>query len=119
MRLRLLILAACLALWSGCADTTSHSRAVFMLLDTSGTYTAELQKAQAIINYLLATLQPGDSLAVARIDTGSFSERDIIAKASFDDRPSRCSVSVLRLLVDVLVLPDGSPGHPASTPDLS
>ena len=37
---------------------------------------------------MLGTLNPGDALAVARIDTGSFSEKDIIAKATFDDRPS-------------------------------
>lgn len=72
----------------GCTDNTSHSRAVYMLLDTSGTYTAELKKAQSIINYLLGTLQPGDSLAVARIDTGSFSEKDIVKKTTFDGRPS-------------------------------
>jgi hypothetical protein len=59
-----------------------------MLLDTSGTYAVELTKAKAIINYLLGTLQPGDSLAVGRIDTGSFSEKDIIAKVTFDSRPS-------------------------------
>ena len=78
-----LLLVAC-----GCSDTTSHSKAVYMLLDTSGTYTRELDKAAAIINYLLGTLQPGDSLAVARIDTGSFSEKDIIQKVTFDGRPS-------------------------------
>jgi hypothetical protein len=72
----------------GCTDTTSHSRGVYMLVDTSGTYTAELRKAQTIINYLLGTLQPGDSLAVARIDSGSFSEKDIISKVTFDKRPS-------------------------------
>ena len=72
----------------GCTDTTSRSQAVYMLMDTSGTYTAELKKAQAIINFLLGSLQPGDSLAVARIDTGSFSEKDIIQKTTFDGRPS-------------------------------
>lgn len=76
-------------LWAGCADTTSHSRAVYMLMDTSGTCAAELEKARAIVNYLLGTLQPVDSLAVARIDTGSFSEKDIINKVTFDGRPSR------------------------------
>ena len=72
----------------GCSDTTSHSKSVYMLLDTSGTYTQELDKAASIINYLLGTLQPGDSLAVARIDTGSFSEKDIVQKTTFDGRPS-------------------------------
>ncbi len=64
------------------------SRGVYMLVDTSGTYTHELEKAQKIINYVLAKLNPGDSFAVARIDTGSFSEKDIVAKVTFDDRPS-------------------------------
>ncbi len=71
-----------------CADTVSHTKGVYMLLDTSGTYTKELDKARSIVNYLLGTLQPGDSLAVGRIDTGSFSEKDIVAKVTFDSRPS-------------------------------
>jgi hypothetical protein len=59
-----------------------------MLLDTSGTYTQELEKAEQIIRYTLSKLDASDSFAVARIDTGSFSEKDIVAKTSFDDRPS-------------------------------
>lgn len=73
---------------AGCPDTVSHSRGVYMLLDTSGTYKNELNKACAIVYYLLGTLEPGDSLAVARIDTASFSEKDIIKKVTFDRRPS-------------------------------
>ncbi|RMG60891.1 MAG: VWA domain-containing protein [Deltaproteobacteria bacterium] len=76
-----------LFLW-GCADTSGHRTAVYMLLDTSGTYRLELEKAEAIVKYLLGTLNPGDSLAVARIDSGSFSEKDIIEKVTFDSRPS-------------------------------
>jgi hypothetical protein len=59
-----------------------------MLVDTSGTYTKQLDKAKSIVNYLLGTLSPGDTLAVARIDTGSFSEKDIIDEVTFDQRPS-------------------------------
>ncbi|WP_455210531.1 vWA domain-containing protein [Kaarinaea lacus] len=66
----------------------NHHRGVYMLIDTSGTYTKELEKAQNIIKFLLARLNPGDSFAVARIDTGSFSEKDIVAKVTLDDRPS-------------------------------
>ena len=73
---------------SGCNDYKGHSHAVYLLLDTSGTYTKELNKAQRIIKYLLGNLNPGDSFAVARIDSDSFSEKDIIAKATFDTRPS-------------------------------
>lgn len=72
----------------GCSDPNAHTRGVYMLLDTSGTYANELKKAQNIISYLLATLLPGDSLVVARIDSGSFSEKDIIHKITFDARPS-------------------------------
>lgn len=73
---------------AGCFEKVNRSKGVYMLLDTSGTYVEELDKAKAIINYLLGTLQPGDTLAVGRIDTGSFSEKDIIAKVTFDTRPS-------------------------------
>ncbi len=83
-----LVLVSIIMLFSGCADTTSRSTGVYLLLDSSGTYTKELKKAQSIINYLLATLQPGDTLGVAKIDSGSFSEKDIIAKMTFDKRPS-------------------------------
>jgi hypothetical protein len=79
-------------LLAGCGGSDegpkNHHRGVYMLIDTSGTYTKELTKAQNIIKFLLARLSPGDSFAVARIDTGSFSEKDIVAKVSLDDRPS-------------------------------
>ena len=73
---------------AACSLPQSDSKAVFLLLDTSGTYTEEMSKAHKIINYLLATLDSGDSIAIARIDSGSFSEKDIIAHTTFDARPS-------------------------------
>ncbi|MGH8496668.1 MAG: VWA domain-containing protein [Gammaproteobacteria bacterium] len=72
-----------------CAESdVPHNSGVYLLLDTSGTYTQEIDKAQQIISYTLTRLQPADSFAVARIDTGSFSEKDIVAKTTFDERPS-------------------------------
>ena len=85
---RLLVASLLLACCS-CTDQRNHAQAVYMLVDTSGTYAAEVGKAQIIINYLLGTLQPGDSLAVARVKSRSFSEKDIIAKVTFDNRPSQ------------------------------
>jgi len=84
-----ILVALCLFLAS-CADgeRAPTNSGVYMLLDTSGTYTEELEKAEQIIRYTLSKLDASDSFAVARIDTGSFSEKDIIAKMSFDDRPS-------------------------------
>jgi hypothetical protein len=76
---------------AGCADQKAHSQAVYMLVDTSGTYAEEVGKAQLIINYLLGALNSGDSLAVARVRSRSFSEKDIIAKATFDGRPTQAN----------------------------
>ncbi len=75
----------------GCADQKVHSQAVYMLVDTSGTYAPEVEKAQLIVNFLLGSLQPGDSLAVARVRSRSFSEKDIVARATFDGRPSQAN----------------------------
>jgi len=72
----------------GCTDAQNRTTGVYILLDTSGTSALELKKAQSIVNYLLGTLQPKDTLAVACIDTGRFSEKDIVAKMTFDQRPS-------------------------------
>ncbi len=88
---RLLVVSLLLAGVSACTDQRSHTQAVYMLVDTSGTYAQEVGKAQVIINYLLGTLQPGDSLAVARVRSRSFNEKDIIAKVTFDSRPSQAN----------------------------
>ncbi len=73
---------------AGCGDFVPPTRAVYLLMDTSGTYTQEISKAQAIANYLLGVLTSSDSLGVARVDSASFSEKDIVAKVTFDSRPS-------------------------------
>ena len=83
-----IIAALCALLISCSSDEGPRNSGVYMLLDTSGTYAEELNKAEQIIRYTLSQLDATDSFAVARIDTGSFSEKDIVAKASFDDRPS-------------------------------
>ena len=76
---------------SGCSDSGPNNSGVYLLLDTSGTYTKELTNALNLVNALLVKQEPNDSLAVARIDTGSFSEKDIIAKVTFNDRPSEAN----------------------------
>lgn len=80
-----------LFLLTACGDSRMHSQAVYMLVDTSGTYAKEINKATKIINYLLATLNPGDSLAVAKVETRSFTEKDIVARVTFDKRPSQAT----------------------------
>ena len=85
---KILTTVVLLTLIAACSPSTPVNNGVYMLLDTSGTYREELEKAEQIIRYTLSRLDATDSFAVARIDTGSFSEKDIVAKASFDDRPS-------------------------------
>ena len=77
---------------AGCADNRSHSNGVYLLIDTSGTYAQQVIKARMIINYLLANLNAGDSLAVAKVESKSFTEKDIIAKVTFDRKPSRANL---------------------------
>src|SRR3990172_7454414 len=84
---RILTLLLLALLLTACADQRKHVRAVYLLVDTSGTYATELDKAQHVINYLLGTLNPGDSFAVARVKSRSFSEKDIIAKVTFSKDP--------------------------------
>ena len=69
-KLLIVSLLAVAVVLAGCSEpqAKTKTKAVYMLLDTSGTYTKELDKAQKIINYLLLTLNSGDSIAVARID---------------------------------------------------
>jgi hypothetical protein len=86
---------------SACSESKPQTRAVYMLLDTSGTYTQQIEKAQGIVKYLLGTLTSGDSLALARIDSGSFSEKDIIARITFDLRPSKANAEKRAFLESV------------------
>ncbi len=84
--LRLIGIGALLT--AGCTRSAPHGTGVYLLLDTSGTYRQELDKAAQIINYTLTRLGANDSFAVASINTGSFTEKNIIAKVTLDDRPS-------------------------------
>ncbi|MDR9435750.1 MAG: VWA domain-containing protein [Thiohalophilus sp.] len=91
-KLLILIMVVALAVVSGCSrHNKARDHGVYMLLDTSGTYTEQLTDAQRIINYILSELEPGDTFAVARIDTGSFSGKDIVHRQTFDTRPSQAN----------------------------
>jgi hypothetical protein len=54
--LRKILLAIGVCFATACGDARDHSQAVYMLVDTSGTYATEATKARLIINYLLGTL---------------------------------------------------------------
>ena len=82
-----LSLAVVFVLLVGCSEPRSK-KAVYVLVDTSGTYSQQFEKVQGVMRYMLGTLLPGESLALARIDSESFNEKDIVARMSFDLRPS-------------------------------
>lgn len=107
-----LIVALCLGLLSCSGDEAPRNTGVYMLLDTSGTYAEELDKAEQIIRYTLSRLGETDTFAVARIDTGSFSEKDIVAKASFDDRPSAANRQKRVFAQEVAEFVDGANPSP-------
>ena len=90
----IVILVVTLLAFAGCSSkeqAQSHTRGVYLLIDTSGTYAKELDKAVAVINYLLGTLNPGDTLAVAKVTSRSFSEKDIIGKVTFIKDPIKAN----------------------------
>lgn len=110
-RLLLTIGAALLAI-PGCAPPAARNTGVYLLIDTSGSYNRQITKAEQITLYALTRLQSSDSIAVARIDTGSFTEKDIIAKATFDDRPSTANAQKRAFASRVEKFIDQSPPAP-------
>ncbi|GMR18741.1 MAG: hypothetical protein BMS9Abin33_1181 [Gammaproteobacteria bacterium] len=86
---RLLLAVFIVLAIQGCTSKKNHSLGIYMLVDTSGTYASQMGRAGKVVNYLLGTLNPGDTFAVARVKSRSFTEKDIIAKATFDATPSR------------------------------
>ncbi len=95
----LVLVAAILLLVGGCNNNPKgFTRAVYMLVDTSGTYVREIGRANKIIRALVTEMEPGDAFMLARIDSDSFSEKDVIINVSFDRRSSRANVQKLELI---------------------
>ncbi|MDZ7828125.1 MAG: VWA domain-containing protein [Halofilum sp. (in: g-proteobacteria)] len=80
--------AALLGLLMTACGGGPQNRAAAVLIDISGEYAAEVKKARELTGYLLAGLEPGDSIAIAFIDNTSYSDRNFIARTELDHRPS-------------------------------
>ncbi|BBO80311.1 hypothetical protein DSCO28_08770 [Desulfosarcina ovata subsp. sediminis] len=80
-----------LILWillpTGCTSPPHATRAVYLLMGPSNTQPDKLATSQSIVAALLGALEPGDSLAVARMDSAGGGEKDVMVKATFDPRP--------------------------------
>ncbi len=107
MKARITVLFCVVLMLTGCSEPAARNTGAYLLLDTSGTYREELNKAEQIIIYTLSQLGPTDSFAVARIDTGSFSEKDIVAKVTFDDRPSHSNRQKRQFATRIKTFVDG------------
>jgi len=87
---RFVFVIAAIVTLSAC-QKVDHRKSIYMVVDTSGTYAKEVDKAERVIAFLLGKLNPGDSLAVAQVKSRSFSEKDIVAKVTFDSTPSKAT----------------------------
>lgn len=86
----LLAVFAALAI-SGCnGDNGRH--AIYMVVDVSGTYARQSDKARDVLKYLLITAHPGDTLALAKINSRSYTEKNIVAKVTLENVPSKANV---------------------------
>ena len=86
--IRAILASLAISLATACSEPGSQSRAAFVLVDISGDYASEIEEVRNLTNYLLADLNSGDSIGIAFIDNSSFSNRNIIARADLDRRPS-------------------------------
>ncbi|MGB9330956.1 MAG: hypothetical protein WCB10_09320 [Steroidobacteraceae bacterium] len=109
---RILLLIGIAVALQACAPPQARNTGVYLLVDTSGSYNRQISKAEQITLYALTRLQSADSIAVARIDTGSFTEKDIIAKATLDDRPSTANAQKRAFASRVEKFIDQSPPAP-------
>ena len=74
-----------------CTRTEGQARAVYVLLDVSGSYVATVNDALRATKLVLTRLEPNDSISVARIEACSFSDAAVLVRARLEDRPSAAS----------------------------
>jgi hypothetical protein len=92
-------LAAGLALAACDGLVTRDDRAVFVLIDVSGTYFAELEDSVRGAKLLASSLDAGDRLVVAEVGSCSFDDDAIVLDARLPDRPSEAAAAKTRSLL--------------------
>lgn len=81
-QLSLYLLAVCAVACQG--QPVDYRRSVYLLVDISGTYLAEIHEAERVVRAVLTHLKPGDSFTLAQIDSDSFSEKKVIVNITFN-----------------------------------
>ena len=90
-RLKRSAVLLCLFGLLSCTRTEGQARAIYVLLDVSGSYRSTVDDALRATKLVVTRLQPNDSIAVARIESCSFSDEAVLVRARLQDRPSAAS----------------------------
>ena len=96
MRLSVVLILCCAIM--SCNDSMPESHAVYVLIDRTGLYAQSFDDVRATTRVLLSKLEPGDSLAIARIDNELFSVEDVVVAVTFSSRPSNANKQKRALL---------------------
>ncbi len=84
-------------LLSGCQSADEASRATYMLIDVSGTYFRQLDACVRASKYALVKMKPNDFIAIAKISSKSFSDREVIIKGRLPKKPSQANAMKARM----------------------
>ncbi len=84
-------------LLSGCQSADEASRSTYILIDISGTYFKQLDSCVRATKYALVKLKPSDFIAVAKISSKSFSNREVIVKGKLPRQPSQANAMKTRM----------------------
>lgn len=85
---RSLLLGATAATLSACDERRDEAASVYALLDVSGSYFRELDKAVRTLRVMMGFIHAFDSFAVAEIGACSFTDEAVILRFTAPDRPS-------------------------------
>ena len=78
---------------AACGAITSNSKAVFMLVDVSGTYVREVPDAIMTAKLLTSKLNSNDMFAFGEIGSCSFSDNSLIVRRTLPGTPSQAALA--------------------------
>jgi hypothetical protein len=88
LRRRSLLLGAGAAAVAACEERRDDAASIYALLDVSGSYLRELDKAVRTLRVMMGFMHAYDSFAVAEIGACSFTDEAVILRFTAPDRPS-------------------------------
>lgn len=96
-----LALAAMAATLSSCGVAQRQSRAIFVLVDVSGTYYGQRDTALRASKLMAVSLMPGDRFTAAQIGSCSFDDDAIFTNVRLPDRPSTAAARKREVLASL------------------